>query len=82
LNTSPFLKEQSIRDARFIAVRFPPLGGVLLTEPRAVFASYRGDDWPTTTLPAFEAAGCHEAIRELFERALASHGIGAVEATA
>ncbi len=29
-----------------------------LQEPRAVFAPYRGDDWPTTTLPAFEAAWC------------------------
>src|SRR5207237_2935671 len=29
-----------------------------IQEPRAVFAPYRGDDWPTTTLPAFEAAWC------------------------
>jgi predicted DsbA family dithiol-disulfide isomerase len=27
-------------------------------EPAADFAPYRGDDWPTTTLPAFEAAWC------------------------
>ena len=27
-------------------------------EPSATFAPYRGDDWPTTTLPAFEAAWC------------------------
>ena len=29
-----------------------------IQEPRAVFAPYRGEDWPTTTLPAFEAAWC------------------------
>jgi len=29
-----------------------------LQEPAAVFAPFRGDDWPTTTLPAFEAAWC------------------------
>jgi len=29
-----------------------------LQEPEATFAPYRGDDWPTTTLPAFEAAWC------------------------
>ena len=29
-----------------------------IQEPGAVFAPYRGDDWPTTTLPAFEAAWC------------------------
>ncbi len=29
-----------------------------IQEPAAVFAPYRGDDWPTTTLPAFEAAWC------------------------
>jgi hypothetical protein len=27
-----------------------------IQEPAATFAPYRGDDWPTTTLPAFEAA--------------------------
>jgi len=27
-----------------------------IQEPAAAFAPYRGDDWPTTTLPAFEAA--------------------------
>jgi len=27
-----------------------------LQEPAAEFAPYRGDDWPTTTLPAFHAA--------------------------
>ncbi len=27
-----------------------------LQEPGATFAPYRGDDWPETTLPAFEAA--------------------------
>ena len=27
------------------------------------------------------AAGCDEAIHSLFERALAGHGVGAVEAT-
>ena len=27
-----------------------------LQEPLAEFAPYQGDDWPTTTLPAFEAA--------------------------
>jgi predicted DsbA family dithiol-disulfide isomerase len=29
-----------------------------LQEPRATFAPYRSDDWPTTTLPAFDAAVC------------------------
>jgi predicted DsbA family dithiol-disulfide isomerase len=29
-----------------------------LQEPSAPFAPYRSDDWPTTTLPAFEAAWC------------------------
>jgi predicted DsbA family dithiol-disulfide isomerase len=29
-----------------------------LQEPLARFKSFEGDDWPTTTLPAFEAAWC------------------------
>jgi predicted DsbA family dithiol-disulfide isomerase len=29
-----------------------------MQEPAAVFAPHRGDEWPTTTLPAFEAAWC------------------------
>jgi predicted DsbA family dithiol-disulfide isomerase len=29
-----------------------------IQEPAAAFAPYRGDDWPGTTLPAFEAAWC------------------------
>ena len=29
-----------------------------LQEPAAEFAPYRSDDWPATTLPAFEAAWC------------------------
>ncbi len=29
-----------------------------IQEPDAEFAPYEGDDWPTTTLPAFEAAWC------------------------
>ena len=29
-----------------------------LQEPAAKFAPYEGDDWPATTLPAFEAAWC------------------------
>lgn len=29
-----------------------------IQEPSAPFAPYRGDDWPTTTMPAFEAAWC------------------------
>jgi predicted DsbA family dithiol-disulfide isomerase len=29
-----------------------------IQEPAADFAPYAGDDWPTTTLPAFEAAWC------------------------
>ncbi len=29
-----------------------------LQEPSAAFAPFRGEDWPTTTLPAFEAAWC------------------------
>ena len=29
-----------------------------LQEPRAEFAPYRNDDWPTTTLPAFDAVSC------------------------
>lgn len=29
-----------------------------IQEPAAAFAPYRGDDWPTTTLPAFDAVWC------------------------
>lgn len=29
-----------------------------IQEPAAPFAPYRGSDWPTTTLPAFDAAWC------------------------
>ncbi len=29
-----------------------------LQEPAAQFAPYQGDDWPASTLPAFEAAWC------------------------
>jgi hypothetical protein len=29
-----------------------------IQEPAAPFAPYQSDDWPTTTLPAFEAAWC------------------------
>lgn len=29
-----------------------------LQEPEARFAPYQGEDWPTTTLPAFEAVWC------------------------
>jgi predicted DsbA family dithiol-disulfide isomerase len=29
-----------------------------IQEPAANFASFEGDDWPATTLPAFEAAWC------------------------
>jgi predicted DsbA family dithiol-disulfide isomerase len=29
-----------------------------IQEPAAVFAPHQGDDWPATTLPAFEAAWC------------------------
>src|SRR5829696_2147790 len=29
-----------------------------IQEPAADFAPYEGDDWPTTTLPAFEASWC------------------------
>jgi predicted DsbA family dithiol-disulfide isomerase len=29
-----------------------------IQEPAAAFAPYRGDDWPTTTMPAFEAVWC------------------------
>jgi predicted DsbA family dithiol-disulfide isomerase len=29
-----------------------------IQEPAAEFTRYEGDDWPTTTLPAFEAAWC------------------------
>ena len=29
-----------------------------IQEPAAEFAPYEGDDWPVTTLPAFEAAWC------------------------
>jgi predicted DsbA family dithiol-disulfide isomerase len=29
-----------------------------IQEPAAPFAPFRGDDWPTTTLPAFEGAWC------------------------
>jgi predicted DsbA family dithiol-disulfide isomerase len=44
-----------------------------IQEPAATFAPYRGDDWPTTTLPAFEAAWCaaHQG-----EQALATYDLG------
>lgn len=29
-----------------------------LQEPRAMFVPFEGDDWPTTTLPAFDAVWC------------------------
>lgn len=29
-----------------------------IQEPGAVFAPFRGDDWPSTTIPAFEAVWC------------------------
>lgn len=29
-----------------------------IQEPDAAFAPYQGDDWPTTTLPAFDAVQC------------------------
>lgn len=29
-----------------------------IQEPHAAFSAHSGDDWPTTTLPAFEAAWC------------------------
>jgi predicted DsbA family dithiol-disulfide isomerase len=35
-----------------------------LQEPEANFAPFRGDDWPTTTLPAFEAAWCTSQMGE------------------
>jgi predicted DsbA family dithiol-disulfide isomerase len=31
-----------------------------IQEPAAAFAPYRSDDWPTTTMPAFEGAWCAE----------------------
>ncbi len=37
-----------------------------IQEPAADFAPYEGDDWPTTTLPAFEAAWC--AFRQSEEK--------------
>lgn len=40
-----------------------------IQEPAAEFAPYEGDDWPVTTLPAFEAAWC--ALRQGEE---AGHG--------
>jgi predicted DsbA family dithiol-disulfide isomerase len=43
-----------------------------IQEPAATFAPYRGDDWPTTTLPAFEAAWC--AARQ-GEEALANYDL-------
>lgn len=39
-----------------------------LQEPAAKFAPYRGDDWPTTTLPAFDAVWC--AAQQDEERSL------------
>ena len=44
-----------------------------IQEPAATFAPYRGDEWPTTTLPAFEAAWCaaHQG-----EQALATYDLG------
>jgi predicted DsbA family dithiol-disulfide isomerase len=43
-----------------------------IQEPAAVFAPHRGDDWPTTTLPAFEASWC--AARQ-GEEALADYDL-------
>jgi predicted DsbA family dithiol-disulfide isomerase len=39
-----------------------------LQEPAATFAPYQGDDWPSTTLPAFDAVWC--AARQSEELAL------------
>ncbi len=39
-----------------------------IQEPEAKFVPYQGDDWPTTTLPAFDAAWC--AARQGEELAL------------
>ncbi len=49
-----------------VARKLPPPREILeqewwlaaLQEPGATFSPYRGDDWPVTTLPAFEAAWC------------------------
>jgi predicted DsbA family dithiol-disulfide isomerase len=43
-----------------------------IQEPAAAFAPHSGDDWPTTTLPAFEAAWC--AARQ-GEQALANYDL-------
>ena len=43
-----------------------------IQEPAAIFTPYAGDAWPTTTLPAFEAAWC--AARQ-GEQALASYDL-------
>jgi predicted DsbA family dithiol-disulfide isomerase len=43
-----------------------------IQEPAAAFAPHSGDDWPTTTLPAFEAAWC--AARQ-GEEALATYDL-------
>jgi predicted DsbA family dithiol-disulfide isomerase len=43
-----------------------------MQEPTAVFAPHPGEDWPTTTLPAFEAAWC--AARQ-GEEALADYDL-------
>ena len=43
-----------------------------IQEPAATLVPYRGDDWPTTTLPAFEAAWC--AARQ-GEEALANYDL-------
>src|SRR5215207_3642850 len=44
-----------------------------IQEPAVTFAPYRGDDWPTTTLPAFEAAWC---AAQQGEQALATYALG------
>ncbi|HEX6122291.1 MAG TPA: DsbA family protein [Ktedonobacterales bacterium] len=41
-----------------------------LQEPAAQFAPYQGDDWPTTTLPAFEAVWCASQQEEEIAHAL------------
>jgi len=43
-----------------------------IQEPAAEFAPYGGDDWPTTTLPAFEAAWC---AAQQGEEALATYDL-------
>jgi predicted DsbA family dithiol-disulfide isomerase len=58
LRTRPFPLEVAGGDAAPRDILAQEWWLAALQEPAADFAPYQGDDWPTTTLPAFDAAWC------------------------